>query len=222
MADIIRHRGHIHNTGTRCAVVFRELPNDQDHCLIIESDSLPEVYRDEVAAVINKEGQRTKDLYEALNSAYMPTGEHMLTALHTHKLLKRKETKEIVMQVTSSDTIRLDKLNEQLRALTDSASTVAQPKDIQAKLNPYEEINDIETSEDAMNVAKNLLIQANDLEQEVQKKRDRAYALRPELKPQESTTDTNIFTIDLNEVQEKDAIANLKRIFREKRLSEKN
>jgi len=206
MADIIRHKGYIQNTGTRCAVVFRELPGDPDHCLILESDSLPEVYRDEVAKVVSKEGQRTKDLYEALN---------MLSALHNHGLLRRKSTNEIVMQVTNSDTIRLDKLNDQLRALTD-VSTVKQPQNIQTKLNPYEEVNDNVSEADSMNIAKNLLVQANDLELEVNRKRERAYTLRPELAPvvQEEQTVPTQFTVNVLEVNEKEAVAQLRAFFK--------
>lgn len=213
MAEIIRHKGYIQATGTRCAVVFRELPGDTEHCLILESDSLPEVYRDEVAKVVAKEGQKTKDLYEALNMQIMPTGENMLSALHNHRLLRRKATNEIVMQVTNNDTIRLDKLNDQLRALTD-VSTVKQPQDIQAKLNPYEEVNDNVTEADAMNIAKNLLVQANDLELEVQKKRDRAYTLRPELRPVQDDgsegESKTVFILETEGLTEKDALAQLK------------
>jgi len=217
MDNLIRHRAVVQNTGTRCAVVFRELPGDSEHCLVIESDSLPEIYRDEVNSVINKEGQKTKDLYEVLNISVMPTGENMLRALHEHKLLLRKETSNIMMQVTSSDTIRLDKLNDQLRALTDGA-TIKQPTDIQAKLNPYEEVNDAIQNEDSMNIAKNLLVQANDLEHEVSKKRERAYALRPELKPQATplteAEDSFVFTVNVKNRSEREVVQELKKFIK--------
>lgn len=213
MSDIVRHKGYITNTGTRCSVVFRELPGDPEHCLIIESDSLPEVYRDAVAQVVSREGQNTKDLYEALNQAMMPTGENMLTALHSHRLLKRRETTEITMVPTASYKVRLDELNKQLNAITE-VSSIKQPESLQKKLNPFESVAEEVNEADGLNIAKNLLIQASDLIKEAERKRERAFLLRPEMKPAEAEKTSSVIEIDIKNMSQKDALAKIKEAFK--------
>jgi hypothetical protein len=179
--SIVRHKGSIIGTGTRCTVVFRELPGDTGHCLIIEADSLPEVYRDAVARVTSNEGQATNDLCDILNRNVMPTGENMLGALHKYGLLKKRKVQDIMMHPDGNMQIRLDELNKQLAELS-HISTTKQSSTLQDKYNPYEESSAIINESDSINIAQRLIKEAAEYESEATRKRERAYTLRPELK----------------------------------------
>ena len=40
MAKNIKHVGQIINTGRRCVVVFREIPDEPNSCLIVDTEAL--------------------------------------------------------------------------------------------------------------------------------------------------------------------------------------
>lgn len=183
MSKITRHIGSYTNTGTRVIVVFREIPEDEGHCLVIESDSLPEFYRDAVSHVVSHGGQGTKDLYEVLHRETMPNGANMLQALHDHRLLHRVPTANVNMHPTRDYTVRLDELNTQLRAV-DELDDNATPSDIQKKFNPYKEKAEALNEADANNIAVRLIQEADEYKAEAQRKLERAFELRPELQEQ--------------------------------------
>ena len=53
MATNHKHVGRIKNTGRRCLVVFRTLPNDAFNCLIIQTESLEPDYHDQLISVVD-------------------------------------------------------------------------------------------------------------------------------------------------------------------------
>ncbi len=178
---ITRHIGTVQGLGSRAIVVFREIPDDSDHCLVLMADSLPEVYRDAVSNVVSGvRGQSTADLYEVLHAETMPTGEPMLMALHNGKFLQRYPTSKVTMHPTRTDTIRLDELNEHLRTVKAEAAG-EQTGDIQKKFNPYQDKAEELDVADAQNIAQRLITEAEDLRTEAKRKEERALKLRPEL-----------------------------------------
>lgn len=199
MSNITRHIGSYTNTGTRVIVAFRELPDEPGACLVIESDSLPEFYRDAVSHVVSHSGQSTKDLYEVLHRETMPNGENMLQALHTHKCMRKVPTDRVNMHPTRDYTVRLDELNEQLRA-HDAGETSQVSGDIQKKFNPYQAKAESLNEADSHNIAARLLQDADDLRTEAERKVERALALRPELaesqRPGEQPKSINVDDID--------------------------
>ena len=175
--DITRHLGTIHATGTRCVVVFRELPGETQNCLVYEADSLPEFYRDAISRVVMTEGQRTRDLYEVLSRNQFSDGTVMLNALHRHGFLHKRGTHEIMMNITRDATIRLDQLNEQIREQDAEHQAQASTTDIQKKFNPLEDDVELETA----TIAEKLLKEATKLEMEARSKRKRAHTLDPSI-----------------------------------------
>lgn len=172
--------GSLRATGTRVIVVFRELPDDREHCLVVQADTLPELFRDAVSHIVTHSGQNTKDLYEALHRETMPNGENMLAALDKYRLLVKKPTSAVLMHPTRDYAVGLDELNEQLRAVEKNDKAV-DSDDIQKKFNPYQEKAEDLDELDAKNISASLMVQADDLEEEAKRKRERAYKLRPEL-----------------------------------------
>lgn len=171
---ITRHVGHVISTGTRCVVVFRELPGEIQSCLVYEADSMHEFYREPLTRVTMKEGQKTRDLYEVLNRHTFPDGQVMLTGMHKMGYLRKYETANIMMHIDGNTTIRLDNLNTQIRD-QDAGIQTTNTNDIQDKFNPYEDSTKLES----MTVAQKLVAEADKLEQEAASKRKRAHALDP-------------------------------------------
>src|SRR5574343_249759 len=176
---ISRHKGTIISLGSRCVVVFRELPNDPAHCLVVESDTLPEVYSDAFVSVVNNEGQRSKDLFEVLQHSMMPTGEVMLSALHRNGLLRKKECSNILMQPTPEYTIRLDELNKNLRLVEEPE--IIKSQDIQNKFNPYDPNASISNFSESPLIAQKLLNDYKFHKEEAKKFFDRAVTLDPSI-----------------------------------------
>lgn len=114
-----KHIGTMTSTGSRVFVVFRQIPNDPNHCLVTYRDSIPEIYAYAVGKFVNEEGQNYVDLSEAMHlRGIMPTGENMLSALHNGGLLVRKPTSEVQMWLDERNSIMLDVLNDNLDAVT--------------------------------------------------------------------------------------------------------
>ena len=197
--DITRHLGTIHATGTRCVVVFRELPGETQNCLVYEADSLPEFYRDAISRVVMTEGQRTRDLYEVLSRNQFSDGTVMLNALHRHGFLHKRGTHEIMMNITRDATIRLDQLNEQIREQDAEHQAQASTTDIQKKFNPLEDDVELETA----TIAEKLLKEATKLEMEARSKRKRAHTLDPSVAVVE---ERRTFYVDVGDMPIEEAI----------------
>lgn len=187
MADITRHIGSMASSGSRVIVVFREIPDNINRCLVVFGDAMPESMRDAVSDVVNHAGQNTKDLYEAFHREQMPNGENMLSALHKYGLLVSQLTSDVLMHPTRNYSIKLDELNEQLRLQEDPTTTVNE-SDLQKKFNPYQEKVEHLDEKDSQNIAANLMLAADDLESEATRKREQAFGMRPEMREKFEST----------------------------------
>lgn len=235
MSEIKKHYGIIKSTGSRCIVVFRELPLDdglidKDHCLIINADSLPAVYADAVAHFVkSKTAQASNNLYEAMHSSgSMPTGEGMLTALHNRKMLRRWDSDDILMQVTPSYNIPLKELNEQIKQIEGG-----QQEEIKANdFNPFAHLDNHVEDEQKEGIAYNLLQEARDLQRVADEKLSRAYQLNPELQAEpdseapvidsEKTSDKKVFTVEIEGITQTEAIKRLKEAFKDNKKKSKD
>ena len=213
MTQIVKHRGTIPATGSRCIVVFRELPDDPNHALVCYTDSIPEAYAISLARVVDGHAaQSTKDLHEVLTREFTSDGRDFLTTLHLLGRLHKIRTSEVEMHPTPSYKIRLDLLNEQINGTAfENEQTV---EDLQKKANPYAEASKAQDANDALGIAQRLLMEAEDFEGEANNKRERAYSLRPELRPEETNTSeiteevtsSGTFSINLQGVTQREAV----------------
>ena len=56
--DIRRHTGVVSSTGSRIFLVFRKIPDDEDYCLVVMADALPDQYSQSLdALVMSREAQ---------------------------------------------------------------------------------------------------------------------------------------------------------------------
>jgi hypothetical protein len=168
MATITKHIGKIKDAGTRVAIMYRTLPEEKDHALVVSTDNLPNLYHDSFIAMIDSpEGQQANELYEVANRRAFPDGKNMLSALHESGNLVKVPTSNVMVMPNSGTTIALDVLNKEIAAQTGAA-----------KLQQTENILEMNKQE-----AKNLLLQAEGLEAQAKTVRENAYSLDESLRP---------------------------------------
>jgi hypothetical protein len=176
----IKHVGKVLNTGRRCIVVFREIPGEEDHCLVVDTDSLPDRYHDNIMeAVESITAQEANNFYEYAQRQMFSDGTNMLTTLHTHGWLKKHPDWNIAMTPNANMEIKLTDLNRMIREQQGEKPIVKEEiKKEQVKPDPNFDENKFK--------AKDLLAQAQLLSQDVERLTKEAYTLDPSLKPKVS------------------------------------
>ncbi|BDR25703.1 hypothetical protein RVBP17_2540 [Pseudomonas phage sp. 30-3] len=171
-----RHIGKIANTGTRVYVVFRELPDDPTHCLVVEIDRLPDMYQDNLKTIVeSREGQNSVDLYTVLNNKLLGDGLPALRTMHDRSFLRKVEVRQVFMQPYPGTNVALELINSQIR---EAALAGADPVHTETASVPV-----VEESITDKQRAEGLIVQARLLKEEADAKLELAYSLCPELKP---------------------------------------
>lgn len=186
----IKHVGQIKNTQKRVVVVFRELPNDPDHCLVVDTDALPDWMHDNVITAVESPGaQSSANFYEYAQRTVFTDGSNMLTTLHTSGRLQKQPTNNVIMTPNNSVTIPLNELNDLIREQT-GGEPVVKPADDQLSVakKPVEPKSVSTTMKkpdvvDVSDIAKNMLAQADQFRAEAERLVNEAYEMDPSLKP---------------------------------------
>lgn len=183
MSKITRHVGKVKNTGLRCVVVLRKMPGDtgvaedRDHALIIESDSLSDMYHDNLmAAVDSTEAQQTHDLYSILARRTFSDGGNMINTLHNKGLMRKIKVDDVILHPMPGHTLSLRAANDAIDGI------VSQPSTVEAELTK-QAVAEAASTTPGSSIARGLLMQADLLEQEAAKKREEAYTVDPGLRP---------------------------------------
>lgn len=131
-----RHIGRMARTDQRLIVIFMQIPDREDHALIVASDSLPPRFEQALMQVVTSpEGQNAQDLGTVLARRLMPdTNASLLTTLHTAGLLQPVPVDNIVM-------FPLPNQAYPLRKILESMGRLIQPAQPQFQ-NPYEQFAD--------------------------------------------------------------------------------
>lgn len=211
MVAFTKHVGR-NQHGSRLVVVFREIPDDEEHCLVVETDSLPDMYHDQLLhEVDSREAQDTVNLYEVLERRSFGDGGQMLNTLHTRGMLKKYRVDQIEMQPMPSRLVALSLVNEQIKNGSMESETVeATPESVET----VKAVDDTGVSVDTdaglvtpttvapVTIGDNVdekaageskLLQARLMEEDAKKLRKEAYELNPDLKkggrPKKEKTD---------------------------------
>ena len=200
----LKHVGQVTNTGIKCVVVFREIYDergnvqDRDHCLVVETDRLPDYAHDDVVRVVESEaGQQANEFYEIANRSYFSDGSPMLQEMHKRGWIKKYPTTNIAMTPNRSTSVKLSDINEIIRkqktgmSEQDIRNTMVndtdQPPRTQTTLDPTQTIDQaVNTGEQALDdsaIAKGLLSQAETFLAEAERLQAEAYEMDPSLKP---------------------------------------
>jgi len=182
--DMMRHVGKIANTDQRCVVAFMQIPNREDHALVIPTDTLPPRYEQAVMDVLKSpEGQNEECFALALSRRLMPdTGKDILATLHEHAMMIAVPVYRILMLPLPNQPIKLSDILTQLGRHTRTPDE-ALYKQQSEKFNRHDQNMRVESAEQKRNIAQNLLLEARMLEADAKKKRDAAYGFDPSLRP---------------------------------------
>jgi hypothetical protein len=126
MPQFLKHVGQIDATGKKCVVVFREIPGEESSCLVVETESLPQLYHDDlINAVESDSAQEDMDFYKYASRTVLHDGRNMLEAFHLSGWLRKLPNNQVTMLPTREVTIRLDELNRQINQLNDAGKTTS-------------------------------------------------------------------------------------------------
>jgi hypothetical protein len=115
---MIKHVGQYKNK--RVVIVFREVPNEEDQCLVVYPDQLPSFLHDEMMTSLESEaGQQSNSINEVFFRTPMADGRMLLTSLHTGGHLAKVPTKDVTVTPTTNkkENVQLDVLNDMIRKL---------------------------------------------------------------------------------------------------------
>lgn len=172
-----KHVGRILNTGRRCIVVFREIPGEEDHCLVVDTDSLPDRYHDNVMEGVESiTAQEANNFYEYAQRQMFSDGSNMLTTLHTSGWLKKQPTWNVVMTPNPNQEIKLTDLNRMIRE-QQGAPPLEPAKEAEPQVKPDQSYDEKKFR------ARDLIAQADLLAADVERLKNEAYVLDPSLKP---------------------------------------
>lgn len=196
MAKNLKHVGQIVNTQRRCVVVFREVPNEPENCLVVDTDALKDWMHDDIINAVESPGaQESANFYEYAQRQMFTDGSNMLQALHSRGLMQKMATNNIALTPNASQSILLSEVNQVLRDNGEPAMAEAKdPNAMDLAHKPVEEVAPepvpmATTSADTQGVindadiAKSMVAQAEQFEAEATRLKEEAYTMDPSLKP---------------------------------------
>ncbi len=192
MAEIMKHVGQY--GGNPCVVVFREIPNEPENCLIVVSNTLDDRDHDDLMETVSSaEAQTTGDLSSVLSRRQMTNGEQLLNFLHFNKKLQKVPVSMVTLTPTPSQQVGLAEVNAEIKKITnDPVAPVTDPTHLREDNPATSQVNPSEAPAEvpAENPAQGMLLQAELMEQDAENllaesraKRQEAYDLDPSLKP---------------------------------------
>ena len=108
----IKHVGKVNTSGANVLVVFRTLPGESDHCLVVPTAQLSDSYHDAIIKLV--ESQQAQDSFEfgeILFTRSFPDGRPMLRALQADNMLQKIPTDGVTMTPNPGDGVILAQLN---------------------------------------------------------------------------------------------------------------
>jgi len=194
MSRFLKHVGK-NQYGSKVVIVFRELPDDPEHCLVVETQTLNEMYHDNLMRTLESNAaQDTVDLYEVLSRSMFGDGGQMLNTLHQRGLLRKYKIDDINVEPMPNRSAPLRTVNEQIRlgkgeeAMPSHAETLDKVvSDTGVSVDTAPTAAPVTAPEPASeeqqkSLAESKLLQARLMEEDAKNLRDEAYKLDPDLK----------------------------------------
>lgn len=108
----VKHLGRFKNTKEVVGVVYRVLPSDPEHALVVPTSGLDTDEHARLIDLIHSSASQTSyELAEAMARAPLGDGSIMLARFHVKGLMKKVKANEIEMTPNQFTTISLDALN---------------------------------------------------------------------------------------------------------------
>lgn len=117
---------HIGKQGERnIAILYRQVPNEDHMCLIIQPDVLPAHWHDSIMKVLESDiGQQAEEFADALHRSLFTDGRNILETLHFEKMIKKVRTADVLVTPRAGANIRLDELNKMLNEMKQGADAI--------------------------------------------------------------------------------------------------
>ena len=188
---------HVGKVGEKpVVVVYREVPNEPDNALVVETGSLEPEQHDALMNVVQSpEAQESNNISEVLHRRTFPDGSNMLTALHYAKKIVKTPVNLVSLTPTPAQAVSLEDVNAEIRKIENQSNpplnTEVDPATL-VETDPTLAAQQSEpvSSDDPVEVAKGMLQQAMLMEEDVKAlqsdinvKKAEAYKLAPELEP---------------------------------------
>lgn len=163
---LVKHLGKRKDSGVRVAIVFMQIPDDPEHCLVVDIDSLMDAVRDDFMEILHsKEAQRAKQLYEILNVKQYHGNQTYLAAFHDSRSMMKLPTSEVIVTLDRETTISLADLNTQLRKINEGTEHV--PEEVlAAHRNVQKQKIEIAEKDGVRSMAENIMWQSIDMEEQ--------------------------------------------------------
>lgn len=198
MSNFTRHVGKTKND-TKVAVVFTQIPDDEENALVVDLDSLENDLQDDLNFVLfSDEGQNSKHLYDILHRRSYRQGGSLLEALHYRRKLMKKSIDDIIMTPNQFNTIVLRDLIEQIRMLESGDNRTNEQIEYDRNIKKKQLME--REHDDKHRIGQNLLREAAELEEQAKllksdadRKRENAkmYLEEDQNHVQEQTTESN-------------------------------
>lgn len=189
---------HVGAFGNRpCVVIFREVPNEPENCLIVETGSLDtQIHDDLMMHIQSAEAQESNDISQVLARKQFSDGTNALNGLHFQKLIKKVPVSQVALIPIPGQSIQLADVNAEIRKIESrSDNTNTDPErlataETATNVPVPEPVELLPADADIPSVAQGLLTQgqlmmddAKALMADAEAKLNEAYALDPSLAP---------------------------------------
>ncbi len=186
MADIMKHVGSYGDKP--CVVLFREVPNEPENALIVETGSLEDQKHDDLMNVVqSEEAQTAKELSEVLTRRQFTDGSNMLNDLHFTKKIAKVPVDMVFLTPTPSQKVSLKEVNAEINKIDGGYTPPVTDPASQTEAMPTPA--DVPAPEGASE-AEGLLVQAELMEQDAQSmlaeaeaRKEQAYQMDESLRP---------------------------------------
>ncbi len=187
MAQLKRHIGKLKNTDRRIVVVYMSIPGKEKSALIVDTDALPDQFHEFLMNVVESEaGQRSVNLADVLDRRASPdSGLNLMNSLHRRGFMRPEPVDNIIMFPRPNMPFPLSQVIELMKKDEPSSINETQTpvKGPEARYNQFTENQNFDDKQQSLDVAKSILYDAELLQQDVNRKRAKAYEIAPSLRP---------------------------------------
>lgn len=126
---------HIGKQGDRkVAIVFREIPGEEHMALVVYTETMPVAMHDSLMKAIEGPGaQSAESLGDVLFRELFNDGRPMLQTLHAEGMLKKVQTKQIVVTPNATSHVNLEEMNKIISEMNSGAEALERLQQLEAQ-----------------------------------------------------------------------------------------
>ena len=118
----------------KVAIVFRQVPNEDHMCLVVYTETMPVAMHDALIRVIeSNSAQVSESLGDVLFRELFADGRPMLQTLHGEGMLKKVQTKQIIVTPNSSSSVNLEEMNKILTEMSMGNDAIKRLQELDAQ-----------------------------------------------------------------------------------------